>query len=57
MLIEQIDKDKNLMSGHTENFLEAEIKNIINEDMRNKIIKAKIVAVRNGRLEGVYDGN
>ncbi|MBR1417612.1 MAG: radical SAM protein, partial [Synergistaceae bacterium] len=57
VLVEQIDKDKNLMSGHTENFLEAEIKDIINEDMRNKIIKAKIIAVRNGRLEGVYDGN
>ncbi|MBQ8691645.1 MAG: tRNA (N(6)-L-threonylcarbamoyladenosine(37)-C(2))-methylthiotransferase MtaB [Synergistaceae bacterium] len=57
VLIEQIDKDKNLMSGHTENFLEAEIKDIINEDMRNKIIKAKIIAVSNGKLEGVYDGN
>ena len=52
VLIEQLDDDKNIMSGHAESFLEVEIKNNF-KDLKNKIVRVKIKSFNGNKLEGV----
>ena len=51
-MIEQLDADKKIMSGHAESFLEVEIKNNF-KDLKNKLVKVKIKSFNNNKLEGV----
>ena len=52
VLIEQLDADKKIMSGHAESFLEVEIKNNF-KDLKNKIVRVKIKSFNGNKLEGV----